>query len=436
MMKTIKTFFTGLAAVCILSGIISCERVDYPDRHVIADGTPVVHYVRSTTSDALMEKGYLNDVVCLVGDNLNSVVELWFNDQQATLNTSYMTDHTLIAAIPKTSPVVQTDQIYLITPKDTVSFPFVVLLPAPVVTSMKNEYANIGETAVIYGEYFIKVQNVKIGTTVITDFKATESSVSFTVPDGLNPDTAISIETESGTGFASFRYMDQHGTLFDFDGKTGLGADHGWHARVITTDDTAVSGNYVRLGDGDVELTNWNDGQFSFEYWCGSWDTPQNITKAPDIALFNLVDFSNFANMSLKFEMCIPSDNPWCDFPMQIAFQGIDQVTLSGYPVIGFDKVGGPNATIFNGDDALGTYGRAHYSPWAATGSFHTNGEWITVTIPLSKFNLDKDGKDAAFKATKATDFGSLTMFITGASTTGTVCKPLIKIDNIRVVNN
>ena len=47
---------------------------------------------------------------------------------------------------------------------------------------------------------------------------------------------------------------------------------------------------------------------------------------------------------------------------MQICFAGYDKVTLSGNPIEGFDGVvAGANAKVFNGEDGLGTYGRALY---------------------------------------------------------------------------
>ena len=79
----------------------------------------------------------------------------------------------------------------------------------------------------------------------------------------------------------------------------------------------------------------WDDSNFAFEYWCGSWDTPQNVTSGQGMALHNLVNFKDFANMSLKFEMCIPSSNPWSAGAMQICFEGYDKVTLSGNPIDG-----------------------------------------------------------------------------------------------------
>ena len=53
------------------------------------------------------------NTICLVGENLRSVYELYFNDQKAILHTSYITDHTLMVDVPKEIPSVVTDKIYM-----------------------------------------------------------------------------------------------------------------------------------------------------------------------------------------------------------------------------------------------------------------------------------------------------------------------------------
>ena len=74
----------------------------------------------------------MRSTVCVVGENLRSVTELFFNDQPAVLNTSYMTDHTLIVTVPNEIPDLVTDKIYFVTQsKDTVAYDFHVIIPAP-----------------------------------------------------------------------------------------------------------------------------------------------------------------------------------------------------------------------------------------------------------------------------------------------------------------
>lgn len=439
------------AAAAAAAGLllISCE--DEPDRFRQADGVPTVHYIRPVdvnAADSLMTGAYMDNQICIVGENLRSIYELWFNDQPAILNTSYMTDNTLIVTVPGTIPALVTDKMYMITAsRDTVTYDFSVLVPGPTVSSMSCEYAEAGSEATIYGDYLIDDPNVPISIVFSGDVPVTEitsierTAVSFIVPEGA-AEGPVTVTTIYGTEESAFHYLDSRGFMFDFDeGGTGL-SNHGWHDRLIQDVD-GIRGNYVQLGDGQTAMTEdggWNDSQFSFEYWCGSWDTPQNMTSGNGMALNNLVDFTDFANMSLKFEMCVPSDYPWSAGAMQIAFEGYDRVTYSGYEIEGYTgTVASANMYVFNGESGdSGSFGRAIYRPWtsAANGSFHTSDEWITVTIPLSNFIYDRLGAVTSTVPSSPADFASLSIFVVGGGINGIECTPIIRLDNIRAVPN
>ena len=164
------------------------------------------------------------------------------------------------------------------------------------------------------------------------------------------------------------------------------------------------------------------------------------MTSGEGIALNNLVDFSDFQNMSLKFEMCVPSSNAWSAGAMQIAFAGYDRITYSGNPIAGYDGVvAPPSGYLFSGDSGdHGSFGRAIYRPWysSSNGSFDTDDEWITVTIPLSEFTYDRLGAATTLVPSSPADFASLTIFVVGGGINGTACTPVIRIDNIRAVPN
>jgi hypothetical protein len=456
-----KILFLSVALLAV--GLTSCE--DEPDKYEVADGVPVVNYIRCLSSEVtsntddedtkytngeLVESAYPSSTLCLVGENLRSVVKVFFNDLEANLNTSYITDHTLIVNVPGSVPTEVSDKMYLITSSgQTVEVDFKVIISAPSVASMSCEYAPAGSRATIYGGYMIDDPNtpltVMFKNAAGQDLPATDlevaddySSVTFTVPEGA-VEGPITVTSVYGATQAPFRYMDSRGMLFDFDGATGLG-NHGWHDREILSDETSITGKFVQLGNGTAKLSenaDWDDANFSFEYWCGSWDTPQNITSGEGIALNNLVDFTNYENMSLKFELFIPKASPWMAGAMQICFEGLDKVTISGNPIDGYaGTVAAANAHVFNNEaNDLGKFGRAMYRPWTTTGSFDTNDQWITVTMPFSSFIYDKDG-GVTSNTPKLSDFTSLSIFVLGGGIPGTECTPIIKIDNIRAVPN
>lgn len=90
-----------------------------------------------------------------------SVTKINFNDQAAVLNTSYMTDNTIIVTVPKNIPGKVTDKIYFITNnKDTLDYNFKTVVPAPTINGMSNEWAAPGEEVTINGDYFLITQIV------------------------------------------------------------------------------------------------------------------------------------------------------------------------------------------------------------------------------------------------------------------------------------
>ena len=168
---------------------------------------------------------------------------------------------------------------------------------------------------------------------------------------------------------------------------------------------------------------------FSFEYWPGDWENPVTYANAP--RLTDVVDFSKWEKMALKFELLVPSANPWMAGSMQLIVGGVDKITggEAGVPDIYGVTTAGANNTFFNGTDLP----RGLYTPWYPSGSFDTADEWVTVSVPYSNFIYKMDGTKAGGSLTKD-DFSSLTIFVVSGGYTGTECHPVIKIDNIRAV--
>ena len=445
--KTMKkiNIIKGIAALSVLMmGFASCERVDYPDRFRLTGGKPVIDYIRYADKDLLINQAYMDETVCVVGDNLTSVVKVLFNDQEAVLNTSYITSKTLLVSIQKTQATVETDLIYFITQApDTVTYDFHVMPPSAIVSSMDCEYAKPGTEAHIYGDFFIDLEYVEFqgidARVEVDDLTYTESEITLTIPAGATPGL-VKVKTNSGLSGSIFQYQDQRGLLFDFDGKTGLYTEdnRGWHPQLVTTDDTAISGNFLQLGDGNAEIkgdgSTWDDGKFSFEYWPGAWQNPEPFTASFGRKLSDFADFSDFANMAYKFELYIPEEHPWTGSALQILPADITVVTNGETGAVAMDDtvLGGCN-NKYIGDDGA-NYPRALYTPWA-DGLTHTGGKWITVTIPMNTILYQSNGKLTEGAPVTAASFDSLVLFLCGSGgKTGTDCKPILKIDNIRAV--
>ena len=241
-MKIRNIKWAAMMAIAVASfGFTSCE--DQPDKYEVTSGTPSINFIRpvdAAKKDSLITAASPNNTIVLVGHNLRSITKLLFNDVPAVLNTSYITDNSMIVTVPKTLPTNVSDSLYMITSKnDTIAYPFAVTIPAPTVSSMSNEWAKAGEEATITGDYFLDYDNapleIKVGDNYTLDrsniSSITKTSITFTVPEGM-PHDYIHVVSKYGDTKAKFKYMDNTGMLFDFDtpwdGTNVLG-NHGWH---------------------------------------------------------------------------------------------------------------------------------------------------------------------------------------------------------------
>lgn len=425
----------ALASLVTLA-FVACE--DEPDKYEVAGGSPeVIYVIKPTNKDSLITSAFMGERVVLMGNNLRSITKLCFNDREAVLNTSMITDHSLFVTVPTTLPDNPTDKIYMTNKSGVVTeFAFGVDVPAPQVSALKCEQVKPGNVATILGDYLLDYEDnhMKIKMPdgkIISEFESlSKTSVSFKVPEGCTKPGTITVSTKYGSTTSKFYFNDNRGMLFNFESEMPHEAasisdgkfNHGWHGRNIYSDETSLDGYYIQMGDGSTVLDldgGWNDGQFSMEYWCGNWDG--NFT--PDAKLFDIVDFSNYDKMALKFEINVPKSNPWTSGAMQLIFapaEGANSVTLPG-----------ANNTHFNNN----VLPRGIYRPWADNGgSFDTNGEWQTVTVPFSEFIYGADGTKATGSLSPET-FASFTIFVWSGGVQGKDGTPIIKIDNIRAVS-
>ena len=435
-MKAMNKYIGILVGLAFLS---SCTTVDYPDRFRETPGVPTVHFVRYADKDVVISQAAMEETICIVGENLTSIHDIYFNDQKAVLNTSYMTAHTLVVAVPKTLPNVQDDKMHLITrDSSVVLYDFKVLPPVPKVESMSCEWAKAGEKVTIRGAYLFAPLTVQFpGADPIEIDSSTDGSfVELTVPEGAQPGK-IKVTTASGVGQSIFQYKDTRGMLFDFDGMTGLDK-HGWNAHGSqAADEWSISGRYLQLGDGTAELNGaWEEDHFSFPYWPGSWNEPENYIDTdfggPTPRLCDIVDFTAWKDMALKFEMYVPSASPWNNTPMMICFGGVDLISFGATTTdIYGNACAGQNNTYMSGEAAP----RVFYEPWKSTGSFDTGDKWITVTIPLTEVSKGWSGNKAT-QEVNAASFASMWIFICdgGVEYPEAACTPIIRIDNIRAV--
>lgn len=436
--KLIYTFM-AIAGMATAGMMVSCNET-YAEQDKGA--TPVIKYARTCNineADSLVASASLGAHLCFVGDNLGDVQQVWFNDQKAKLNPTMVTSNTIIVDIPNVIPGEVTNMARFITSTGIeTQYPFEVSVPAPRIDKMSCEYAHAGDVVTLDGAYFADDPNVPL-TVSFGDVPATIKSIdqnrlTVEVPAGASEEPIV-VTSIYGEGVSPFKYMDTTGMLFDFDGLTGLGTAQSWHARPIISDETSISGNYITLGDGNTLLAGkdaWDDNNFSFEYWAGSWNTPTDYPARVGDRLCDIADFSDFNNMSLKFEICIPADKAWQSCAMQMIFAGTDKVSFgnAGTDIFG-NTVAGCNNSYFQSGWARGLW-----TPWTAAEAYHTDGKWVTVSFPIKDFVYQGDGSGADSFLSSPEDFASLQLFLWNGRVTGVDCTPLLKIDNIRVVKN
>ncbi len=433
----------SLLSLATLS-LVACE--DEPDKYEVADGTPEVIYIcMPTNKDSLITSAFTNNRVVLIGNNLRSITKMFFNDQEAVLNSSLITDHALFTTVPRNLPNNPTDKIYMINNSgDTTTFDFRVDIAAPLLSSMSCEYVAPGEVATINGDYFLSYSNSPMVITMpdgskVTEFESlSQTSVSFVVPEGCTEAGAVAVTTKYGsTKSTKFHFNDDRGIMADFNAGGGVSSNgkvpQGWNITATYSSEGGLSGcgEYAQLGDGSKTTDGGWIEDFKLPFWAGNWGgDPYSIAPGEAGTPFcNFIDFSDFANMAIKFELYVPKSNPWSAGAMQLVFTNASKEA-------GEAKLGTANEDWQNNSYIGVDYGlcRGLYRPWESTGSFDTGDKWITVTVPISEFVYNYDGTQGTVALSAPEDFATFVLWPCAGGVSGTECAPIFRIDNIRAV--
>ncbi|MBQ0056029.1 MAG: hypothetical protein KBT20_00095 [Bacteroidales bacterium] len=442
------SYLAAISCGVLAMSLASCE--DQPNKFELTGGKPSITYIRVqdvAAKDSLITAAGSGAAIAIIGNNLTSIRELYFNDIKAVLNTSYITKNSLLVNVPKSIPGYVTDKIYMVTNgNDTVSYPFHVTVPAADVASMDCEWARYGEEATLLGQFFVNdpgdpltitftgIQNSASLQVPAGDIKEiTENKVRFIVPDGA-PEGIIEVHTVYGDSKSHFYFHDSRGIITDFEGEGGADSKsgivpQGWNIAATYSNEGGICNNYVELTGHLTDGGGWVES-VKLPYWCGNWKgDPMSITSGPGAPLRNIFPEGYFANpskLSFKFELFIPSSNPWKAGAMQVLFVNNQLCANDSWQ---------NNKYIHTGANGGEDLCRGLYRPWASTGSFDTGDKWITVTIPLSEFTYNQDGTDGKVKLSEES-FDSFIMWPDAGGVTGEECDPIFRYDNIRVVPN
>ncbi|REA63715.1 hypothetical protein DSL64_04590 [Dyadobacter luteus] len=374
-----------LLAAGMLLTFQSCENNDM-------DGAPSITNVRlldPTKADSSLTAAEPGSLVVIQGQNLGSVLKVYFNDFEATFNSALGSNSNIVIAIPADAPTKAVDagvssKIRVQTKGGEATYDFVLSAPKPIISGLYSEFVKPNGTVVINGDYFYNIKSVKVGTTTLQVLTSSVKQITARMPATAIIDV-LTVEGEFGTVKTSYKLNDPvTGNMINFDvPATTWGSDvcYGAAPIIAATDAGAISGKYSRIKETNLPKTGYSD----------------NWIFATCYFEFKLPAGSALSN-HFKFEHNIAE--PW--------------------------KAGKYDITI----TADGKEYAYSYQPWnttefSATG-YQTNG-WKTAVIDLGEFKNSTGGSIGDIS--KITDLKVLfnTPDVTIASFNGSV-------DNFRIV--
>ncbi|MES2649343.1 MAG: glycan-binding surface protein [Bacteroidota bacterium] len=285
-LKSILTVF-AFGAIVIFA---SCKKDDFT-------GTPVIKYVRITSplsSDSLLIGAGQGQLIAIMGENLQSTVAVWFNDQKAALTTTYITNTSILVSVPNPIPNVVSNKVKLLFSNgDSLLYDFVVQISKPVVSSMLSEFVNEGSIAIIRGDFFYPPLSVMFEGGVTGEIEAiTATEIQVKVPAGAQPGP-VTVTTNFGSTTSDFWFRDNRNSFINSDPYEGW-----WNDSYVVKpsdvkagDPVTISGNYIRVKKSIGEWS-WNEiagGPASA--------MPVHSKNIPDEAITKPADYN------LKFEV-------------------------------------------------------------------------------------------------------------------------------------
>lgn len=427
MIKTkIKTTLWLLISLVTGFSTTACNDDDETD----PNADPVIRYFRPTNAaaaDSLITDLSLGQTIAMIGENLDNIIGIKFNDQEVTLNPCYITPTSIIFTTPLTIPGTVTNTLYLTCKNgNVIEHTTETLLPAPVIENINKGYLKAGDVVTIKGNYFIPTESTPItitlpgGVTATPDESSSYTTITFTVPDGINTSGALTIESAFGVyswpyemiAYGELKESNVEGLLFDFDGKNGaMSAGLGWRAGNIAAPKVELSGNACVFDNKDGILEGdisgaWLEDNMTMNYWP---DESDNIlTKIPGVKI-----------EEYAYQMEVYVENPWTALCLAVQPTSLAAVSASN-----------------NNNQYYATVSSYLYEPYIANPEFTTGGQWLTITMPLTQFTRTIDGKSSA--GLTPDDLAGLTVRWAGAGSGDLSAvpafQPKLYFDNIRLV--
>jgi len=283
-MKAFNQSILFILAFAAVSTFSACEKDNLPN-----GGEPRITYVRITnpnSADSLLVAAPQGKLIAIMGENLGEAVEIWFNDQQSSLNPTYITNTTILVNVPAQIPLVLNNKLKILFKNGkTLLHDFTVSISKPAVDNMLSEFVADGEVATIRGNFFYSPLTVTFtGGGVGTLVSVKDQEIQVRVPAGAQPGP-ITVKTNFGETQSNFWFRDNRNIFLSSDPYEGW-----WNASYVVSnpasgDPQKINGNYLRFKKA-IGAWSWNE-------LAGGPATamPVHSKKVPDAAILKPEDY-------------------------------------------------------------------------------------------------------------------------------------------------
>jgi len=261
-----KYVYKTALVLCLAAGMLltfqSCNDDD-------VNGAPAITNVRlldPTKADSSLNAAEPGSLLVIQGQNLGSVMKVYFNDFEATFNAALGSNSNVIVTIPANAPTKAVDadvsnKIRVQTKGGEATYDFVLSAPMPVISGLYSEFVKANGTLVINGDYFYNIKSVKVGATSLQVLSTTVKQITAKMPAVAVSDI-VTVEGEFGIVKTNFKVNGSEGNMINFDvPATSWGSEvcFGGAPIVPATDPDAISGKYSRIKQTKLPATGYAD---------------------------------------------------------------------------------------------------------------------------------------------------------------------------------
>lgn len=287
-----KTLLHYALALCWVIGLVSCFTACKSDDDAV-DPAPVISRVRTVSRDSTYTYsvqtsltatttatrtipvaldstttlGQPGRLYAIIGENLQKTKAVYFNDVSVYFNPAFVTNTSIMVAIPVTTPFSGSNKVRVETASGQAEFGFSIKQPFPTITNVDQLAGNAGDIITITGTIFDNVSAVTFGTTPGEITAKTPTELKVKVPAGVTS-TTLAVTTPGGTTAYSVPFGFKY-ALFEDALTTGF-TSGGWNGQP-----TVPSKGVVKRGAASMQ----------YDY-TGGFGGFQNFISAP-VALAN-----------------------------------------------------------------------------------------------------------------------------------------------------